>query len=111
MPTFVSFKDAIHTYNNQYVFIPTNVIKDHSPELLYDDEDEIFQIFITNAQKDEVERLKLLYPSLKFGFCDYLNAYVLLVDHCGTPLRNVSVEVNTEAYAWEWVKDNIEIMK
>lgn len=62
-----------------------------------DDESlEIFQWFIIDSSKSQVEWLKKSFPSLLFTYSDKLDCYVLCLNHWGTPWGAVRIECHND---------------
>jgi len=75
-----NYSIAVHWLHNNYILC--NQIIKVDPYFECPDE-EIFQYFLTDASKEDVEYLERHF-GLTFGYSDLLDLYVLCVDHFGT---------------------------
>jgi hypothetical protein len=101
MKYFISFKDAIKLFDNNYIKIPLNVVANFEPHILYgdieEDDPEIIQVFLSNITEEYVNILMDLFPNIKFKYFEHLEGYLLLVEHCGTPWSSYNIIVNTKS--------------
>lgn len=119
MSKYISYYDAIHFFEGNFVQIPMKVVDNYEPELLFDyDEDmeplnEVCQVFVTSLTEESVNKLKSLFPSLRFKYFELLEKWILLVDHCGTPWKGVYIEINEETFKpyEDHFKDKIKEVK
>lgn len=90
-----NYLKAIHWYNNHYILCNNIVEIDSSVlENMECDEEypEIYQYYLSDCSKSEVEWLKEGFPSLIFSYSELLDLYVLCVDHFGTSWDYVPIE-------------------
>lgn len=113
MSKYISFADAHRFFGGDFVSIPMHIIDENEPELLYcsDEENEIVNIKITNLMDDDVKYLTDLFPSLRFKYSNYLEGWILLIDHCGTPWQSVPVEVNEDSYMYDKSNSRMNFIK
>lgn len=103
MTKYTTYRIATKWLNNDYVL--ANNITDFDESIWennrfndfneYDDPIEIYQYFITDASRDDVEFLEKNF-GLKFSYSSKLDCFVLCVDHWGTNWDCVSCEISEE---------------
>ena len=59
-------------------------------------QEEIFQWFLSDCSKDDVDYLTHAFPGLLFSYSRVLDLYVLCVNHFGTSWDYVTQETNNE---------------
>lgn len=74
-------------------------------EFDFDENTEIFQWFLTNWSRGDVDYLKKTFPDLLFTYSEKLDCYVLCVDHFGTMWNGVPCECSEE-----WGKFNEDLL-
>ena len=95
----ISYSDAVKRFNNNLILcnnIPEFdlTVYDNMRFDLYDENDDpkdIYQWYITDCNQTDVECLEDWY-GLLFTYSEMLDAYILCVDHWGTPWRGVMIE-------------------
>lgn len=99
----ISYSDAVKRFNNNLILcnnIPEFdlTIYDNMRFSLYDEDDnarDIYQWYITDCTNTDVEFLEKWY-GLLFTYSEMLDAYILCVDHWGTPWNGVMIEDRSE---------------
>ena len=71
----------------------------------FDENTDIFQWFLTNWSRGDVDYLKETFPDLLFTYSEKLDCFVLCVDHFGTMWSGVPCECSEE-----WVKFNEDLL-
>lgn len=104
MSKYISYYDAIHWFGGEFIQIPMKVVNNYEPYLLEDYNEnmdplnEVCRVFVTSLTEESVNKLKTLFPELRFKYFELLEKWILLVDHCGTAWNGVYIEINEEAF-------------
>lgn len=64
----------------------------------FNTEREIFQWYITDASKFDIEYAKKHFSNLYFTYSDVLNKYILAVDHYGSAWDNVQIDTDLDIH-------------
>lgn len=110
---YTSYSVATKWLNNSYILCnnlpeidPTvwenMIIQSDNDTDNVDDEylDEIFQWYITDCTRDDVNWLQKTFSDISFTYSELLDCYVLCVTHYGTSWDYVPVEVKSTSW-WE----------
>lgn len=109
-PFYTDYRTAVHWCGNDYVRC-NNIVKmdvsiwDNARFSLNEDQ-EIFQWYLTDASEDTVEYLEKTF-GLLFTYSDILDLWVLCVPHFGTSWDYVPCQVFSET----WIEYNSEKFK
>lgn len=99
MTKYTTYRIASHWLHNSFILCnEIEVLDSHGLEFEFEWEDdcEIFQWYLTDCSKDDVEFLKKTFD-LKFAYSPKLDLYVLCVDHCGTSWDYVGCKILDES--------------
>lgn len=105
---YIDYFSAVHWLNGALVLF--NDIHEIDPDFYFEtyneetqEENEIFQYFITNYSDNEVKWMRKTFPDLIFEFSNKLGLWILCVDHYGTSWDYVWTRCELD-----WIKDDEE---
>lgn len=105
MTKYTTYRIATKWLHNSYILCNDICKIDENLEFEFewDDDCDIYQWFLTDCSKSDVEWLTRTFD-LKFAYSPKLDLYVLCVDHFGTGWDYVSCEIRDES----WLEYNPE---
>ena len=100
-PYYTDYRTAVNWCGNDYVLCNNILEVDFTlcdnARFEWNDNTEIFQWYLTDANTDTIEYLEKTF-GLLFTYSEVLNLYVLCVDHFGTSWSHVPCKVLNETW-------------
>lgn len=96
---YTNYRVAVHWLGNNYILCNEIPKVDETVNWNMESEDldeEIYQWYLSDCTKSDVEALVNYFPDLIFSYSEKLDLYVLCVDHWGTSWDYVMISTTNE---------------